>query len=98
MREPQISVLFVDNTAKGILAKRLQEAEKRLGGITSYRIRITEQAGMALSRLLPSLNPWGLGTAKDWTVSSVVSRMKFHRIAEDVTSCMRMNAKSAKLR
>ena len=38
--EPPVSVLFVDNTKDGRLAKRLQEEEKRLGGITSYRIRI----------------------------------------------------------
>ena len=61
MQEAPISVLFVDNTAGGVLAKRLQAVEKRLGGITSYRVRITEQAGMALSRLLPSTNPWGPG-------------------------------------
>ena len=61
MQEAPISVLFVDNTARGLLAKRLQETEKRLGGVTSYRVRITEQAGMALSRLLPSTNPWGPG-------------------------------------
>ena len=61
MMEPPISVLFVDNTKGGTLAKRLQEEEKRLGGVTSYRIRIVESAGMALSRLLPSTNPWGPG-------------------------------------
>jgi hypothetical protein len=51
----------VDNTARGILAKRLQDVEKRLGGVTSYRVRIAEQAGMALATLLPSTNPWGPG-------------------------------------
>jgi hypothetical protein len=39
----------------------LQEIEKRLGGMTSYRVRVAESAGMALSRLLPSTNPWGPG-------------------------------------
>ena len=61
MMDPPISVLFVDNTKGGTLAKRLQEEEKRLGGVTSYRVRIVESAGMALSRLLPSTNPWGPG-------------------------------------
>ena len=59
MMEPPVSVLFVDNTRAGMLAKMLQKEEKRLGGITSYRVRIAESAGMALSRLLPSTNPWG---------------------------------------
>ena len=57
MMNPPVSVLFVDNTKDGRLAKMLQEEEKRLGGITSYRVRIVESAGMALSRLLPSTNP-----------------------------------------
>ena len=61
MMEPPVSVLFVDNTKNGILAKMLQKEEKRLGGMTSYRVRIAESAGMALSRLLPSTNPWGPG-------------------------------------
>ena len=61
MMEPPVSVLFVDNTRAGMLAKMLQKEEKRLGGITSYRVRIAESAGMALSRLLPSTNPWGPG-------------------------------------
>ena len=57
--EAPISVLFVDNTAKGILARRIQDEEKKLGRMTGYRIRVAESAGMPLSRLLPSTNPWG---------------------------------------
>ena len=29
--------------------------------VTGYNIRVAEMAGMALSRLLPSTNPWGAG-------------------------------------
>ena len=61
MLEPPISVLFIDNTKNGTLAKMRQETEKRLGGMTSYRVRMAESAGMALSRLLSSTNPWGPG-------------------------------------
>ena len=43
------------------MANMLQKVEKRLGGITAYRVRIAESAGMALSRLLPSTNPRGPG-------------------------------------
>ena len=39
--------------------KRLQDEEKRLERMTGYRMRIAESAGMPLSRLLPSTNPWG---------------------------------------
>ena len=35
LMEPPISVIFVDNTMNGILAKMLQETEKRLGRMTS---------------------------------------------------------------
>ena len=46
MMEPPVSVLFVDNTKNGMLAKMLQKVEKRLGGITSYRVRIAESAAV----------------------------------------------------
>ena len=55
---PTISVLFVDQTKGGILAKRLQEAEDRLAILTGYRIRVTESCGTQLSRILPNTNPW----------------------------------------
>ena len=54
-----ISVMFIDNTMGGILAKRLQKEEQRLAGMTGYRI--IESVGTPLSRLLPSTNPWGAG-------------------------------------
>ena len=56
---PTRSVLFVDTSAGGILARMYQEAEEEAGATTGYRIRITESAGTPLSRLLPSTNPWG---------------------------------------
>merc|ERR1711940_126175 len=57
--EQPISVMFVDNTAGGLLTKRLQAEEIKLGKMTGYRVRMAESAGMPLSRLLPSTNPWG---------------------------------------
>ena len=56
---PTRSVLFVDNTAHGELARRLMEAEKDLGEATKYKVRIAESAGDALGMLMPSTNPWG---------------------------------------
>jgi hypothetical protein len=56
---PTISVLFVDQTVGGVLAKRLQQVEDRLADVTGYRIRISETSGTQLCRLLPSTNPWG---------------------------------------
>ena len=59
MLEPPVSVIFLENTKDGLLAKRLQKVEERLAGTTRFRVRVTETAGMPLSRLLPSTNPWG---------------------------------------
>ena len=56
---PTRSVFFVDNTAGGELARRLQEAEKEAGVVMGYRVRITESAGTPLGLLLPSTNPGG---------------------------------------
>ena len=61
LMESPISVLFVDNTKGGLLAKKFREEEKRLGLMTGYNVRVAETAGMPLSRLLPSTNPWGPG-------------------------------------
>ena len=56
---PVKSVLFIDNTAGGELARRLQEAEMDLGKATGYRVRVAESAGTPLGMLMPSTNPWG---------------------------------------
>ena len=61
LMERPISVLFVDNTKGGLLAKKFREEEKRLGLMTGYNVRVAETAGMPLSRILPSTNPWGPG-------------------------------------
>ena len=55
---PTITVLFVDQTPGGELAKRLQKVEDRLSLITGYRVRVTETAGSQLCRILPNTNPW----------------------------------------
>ena len=54
---PTRSVLFMDNTAGGMLPKRFQQAEEAAGDVTCYRMRIPESAGTPLSMLLPSTNP-----------------------------------------
>jgi hypothetical protein len=41
---PTRSVIFMDNTAEGELARRFQKAEEEAGEVTCYRIRITESA------------------------------------------------------
>ena len=57
--EPKtVTVLFVDQTVGGVLAKRLQMAEDRLAKVTGYRVRITETSGSQLRRVLQNTNPW----------------------------------------
>ena len=56
---PIRSVMFVDNSGGGELARRLQDAEEDLGKATGYKVRIVESAGSPLGMLLPSTNPWG---------------------------------------
>jgi hypothetical protein len=55
---PTLTVLFVDQTPGGVLAKRLQRVEDNLAKITGYRVRVTETAGTQLCRVLPNTNPW----------------------------------------
>ena len=47
-----ISVLFVEQTPGGALAKRLQEAETEINKKTGYKIIIVENAGSQLKRIL----------------------------------------------
>ena len=51
-------MIFVENTANGELAKRLQKVEDEMAKTTGFRIRVTEMAGSQLRRILPNTNPW----------------------------------------
>ena len=81
------SVFFVDNTAGGELARRLQEAEKRAGLVTGYRVRITESAGTPLGLLLPSTNPWGPQDCN--RMDCITCSQNDEKIAGNVISCMK---------
>ena len=50
--------MFVEQTMGGAFQKKLQQAEDRIAEVVGYRVRIVEQAGTQLCRLLPSTNPW----------------------------------------
>ena len=52
------SVLFVEQTKNGDLAKRLRGVEDRLAKITGYRVRVVERGGTQARHLLPYTNPW----------------------------------------
>ena len=55
---PTRSVIFLDNTV-GELTRRFQAAEEEAGRVTGHRIRITESAGVPLSLIFSSTDPWG---------------------------------------
>ena len=55
------TVLFVEQTPGGELARRLREAEQRLADITGWRVKVVEKSGTTLKQLLHKSNPWSGG-------------------------------------
>ena len=53
-----VSVMFVEQTPGGQLAKLLQAAEDEMAAKTGYRIRVTEMSGSKLCHVMPNTNPW----------------------------------------
>ena len=53
------TVLFVEQTRGGELAKVLREDVGRLENLLGFRLKIVERTGMSLRNLLPNTNPWG---------------------------------------
>ena len=52
------SVLFVEQSKGGELAKRLREIERKVNIIVVYKTKIMEGVGSKLKDLLPNNNPW----------------------------------------
>ena len=52
------TVLFVSQTPKGILAKRLQKAENDISKLTGDRVKVVERGGTSIRRILVKSNPW----------------------------------------
>ena len=73
---PTISVCFIDNTANGILVRRMQGVEDEVGNKVDYRVRMTEAAGTPMSLLLSTSNPWGTKYCQreDCTLHNLYSR------------------------
>jgi hypothetical protein len=55
---PTRSVLFVENTRGGKLAKQLREIEQRVCKLVGFKTKIVEGVGSKLKHLLPNTNPW----------------------------------------
>ena len=52
------TVLFVQQTPGGELAKRFREAEKELSRMTGFRVKISERNGTKAKAILQKGNPW----------------------------------------
>ena len=52
------SVLFVEVTRGGLLAKRLREIELKLRKITGYKTKIVEGVGRKMKNVLSNTDPW----------------------------------------
>ena len=52
------TVLFVEQTRDGRLAKDIREVLKRLEVILGFKVKVVERAGTSLKNLLPNTNPW----------------------------------------
>ena len=52
------TVLFVEQTWDGKLAKSIREVLARLEPLLGFRIKVTERSGMSLRNNFPNTNPW----------------------------------------
>jgi hypothetical protein len=55
---PATTVMFVEETPSGGLAKKLRAQEDRLSQLTGFRVKYVESGGTALKQHLPCTNPW----------------------------------------
>ena len=55
---PTTTVLFVDITVGGELARRIRAEEDKLAAMTGFRVRVVESGGTQIKQLLPCVNPW----------------------------------------
>ena len=55
------TVLFVEHTPGGELAKRLRDQLSRLEGLMGFKIKVVERAGTALKDLFSLSDVWGGG-------------------------------------
>ena len=56
-----VTVMFVPQTKKGELAKRLQMVEDDIAKVTGSRVRVVERSGVMVRKMLHRSNPWAGG-------------------------------------
>ena len=55
---PAKSVIFIEYSEGGILAKKIREVLKRMEGIIKCKVKVVERTGQPLSRQFPLTNLW----------------------------------------
>ena len=53
------SVLFVEQSKGGLLAKELRATVKRLSPMMGFTLKVVENAGRSLGAIFSNKNPWG---------------------------------------
>ena len=56
-----VTVLFVPQTPKGELARRLQVVESRISKLSGEKVKIVERGGTQVKQILHKSNPWSKG-------------------------------------
>ena len=56
-----VTVLFVPQTPKGELAKKLQFVENKISKLSGERVKIVERGGTQVKQILHKSNPWSKG-------------------------------------
>ena len=52
------TVIFIEQTKDGKLAKLVREVVTRMESMMGFRIKVVERAGTCLKNVLPNTNPW----------------------------------------
>ena len=55
------TVLFIEHTPNGELARRFREAEVELSRITGFKVKVVERNGASIKSILHKANPWAEG-------------------------------------
>ena len=79
------TILFVEQTRDGKLAKELREVFRRLEGILGFRVKVVERTGSSLKSILPNTNPWsGSSCGREKCVTCTQG-------TEDMPTCTKRN-------
>ena len=93
------TVLFVEQTRDGLLAKSIREVLTRLEGLLGFKVKVVERAGTSLRNLMPNTNPCGQGsTAQDQTVLPATRTWRTNQTAQRGIWSTRTSAQTATLR